>query len=168
VKNEVELNENLAQYFGRQMAMSYFNLDKDWQKNEKEKNQKRQKLTQEMVLLTQELNAIYQKQKFSAKDLALDFFKQFMETQFRPRIKQKCEQEKILEKECFPLKREWNNASLAAYLTYEEKVDSLEKWHQHLQISLNDFYLKLVELKKEYDNGNKKMSFAQFLTGQMP
>ena len=47
--------------------------------------------------------------------------------------------------------RKWNNASLSAYLTYENKRDLIEETHRSLGLSLKDYF---YHLKRKYEASN--------------
>ena len=167
VKNEVELNENLANYFSVGMMEEYFT------KNGELENLKIQKLEEKndkelkrlVVSKALELQEIYKnlvpKDKLESKKI-LD---EFMEIKFMPEVRQVCLNLKISDDDCFPIKNTWNNARFAAFLTYENKSDDLEKLQTKLKLNLKEFYNYIVNKYEQYENldDKEKDGFSKFL-----
>ena len=153
VKNEVELNENLAQFFAEELADIYFTSEQKKKSLLKKQAQrkKKKKIIKELSFLlktlAQELNESYKKRHATTFLVAQEVFQDFMKNVFERKVSQFCKRKKIPLQKCSPLQRSWNNASLAAYLTYEGKQSEVEQWFQDHGGSLRTFY---VELKKRY------------------
>jgi predicted aminopeptidase len=163
VKNEVQLNENLANFFSTRLLSLYFKWDqvKREQRNRYLNNLK--KLEKLVVDLVKELKTIYEKVGRKSPNTYKKSLDEFLNGRFFPQIKTFCLKNKISKKNCYPLKRKWNNASFAAFLTYEEKALSIEKLQKKLDLDLIEFF-RYLELKgKEYEESKKKQTFSSFL-----
>ena len=64
----------------------------------------------------------------------------FITDVFNPTIKQKCEEINLPLKYCTPLKKKWNNASLASYLTYEKNVSQIESLRAEKKMTLQEYF----------------------------
>lgn len=166
VKNEVELNENLANYFSVKMMEEYFKVmgqDENLriQQIEEKKDREMKKI---VMQLSAELKELYKSLLPKNKQEAAEILTEFIDQKFKPEIKQKCANLSIKEEECFPLHREWNNARFAAFLTYENKSEELSKLQDKLGLNLKDFYNYIVKKYEEYDNlSDKPESFSKYL-----
>ncbi len=163
IKNEVDLNENLANFFAREMTKDYLNLTADDLKKRAVLREQDRLLSQALVKLTAELNERYGKLENPKREETDRVFSEFMQERFKPEIKQVCEQQKIEKERCFPLNREWNNASLAAFLTYENRAQEIEELYQKLQLTLQDFQLYIEDKYTQYLKEKTKDSFERFL-----
>lgn len=162
-KGDVELNENLAMFFAEKLVEKYFDYgdqDKD-QKLQLKLNS--QKMNRFVVNKVQKLKRLYKKETKATKQKAKLIFDKFMEEDFLPNAKGLCLELKV--RDCFIVKREWNNASFSAFLTYENKIDKLEKLFAYKKLSLSDFFLYIEKQYKEYKKGDEKISFNVFLLG---
>jgi predicted aminopeptidase len=162
VKNEVEINENLAMYFSERLLAEYF----QWNEATLSKIQKQQtqnsllvkKLNQWVKKINKELRKSPPKDKEQAQKWLDNFFKE----KVFPDISSTCTQEEILPENCFPLKENWNHAKLAQFLTYEKQQDFIKIIHEKHKFTLNKF---LKYFKKSYDEfkKSKHKSFKKFL-----
>jgi predicted aminopeptidase len=164
IKNEVEMNENLANYFAKTMVPTYFSWTKEKLKEQERSEQRSKTLNREIVRLTQLLNMTYEKESPGNKEQSQAVFDKFMSERFKPDLRALCSKLGLSVKNCYPLKRDWNNASLAAFLTYEKKSQSLSALHAKLGVDLKSFFDHIV---REYESfkssdGDKK-SFADYL-----
>lgn len=154
VKNEVELNENLANYFSKEMMEIYFQeagqlenlkIQQADEKSEKE-------IKKVIIGKANELKELYKSLIPKNKEEAKGILDEFLEKSFVPDITKKCIELKIENDKCYPIKRAWNNASFAAFLTYENKSDELEKLQKKLNLSLKEYFNYIVKKYEEYDN----------------
>lgn len=147
VKDEVPLNENLAQYFSRELVFEYF----EYGKLEKEKylarKSKEKKLMRTLVGLTGRLQEEY-RAAVRAPSEARGIRQKFMEAVFRPEVELVC-QELELEK-CWPLEKTWNNARFAAFLTYEAGQNKIERFRKENFSDLRSFLSYLIEKRDEH------------------
>lgn len=163
VKNEVQLNENLANFFSSRLIPLYFkwDIEKREKKNRYLNNLK--KLEKLVVGLVRELKKIYEKMNGKSPDLYKKSLNQFLQERFYPRVKAFCLKNKMSQKKCYPLKRKWNNASFAAFLTYEEEALNIEKLQKKVNLNLIEFFRFLEQKGKEYEESKKKQTFSFFL-----
>jgi predicted aminopeptidase len=167
IKDDVELNENLANLYGTEMLKEYFK-DREELKNYFSDQEKKDQVDKRMVDLIAILQGEFDKLGgFITNKKADELTDRFVQEVFRPEIKDMCVKLSLDESEC-DVKETWNQATFAAFLTYEEEQDFLKK----LKVSQN---LNLVEflswLKSEYKNfkPNEKIStFTDYLKMKVP
>jgi len=166
VKNEVEVNESLANYFAHHMVKEYFGWT-DGQLTKKNRLERtREALNREIVKLVRVLNLKYKESAAKTEDESVKVFNSFMENDFEPRIKKLCMSLKVGKGECFALKKRWNNASFAAFLTYEKKTDSIKKLQQRLKIGLKKYFSYISGKYEDYLASGKEESFTKYLFGK--
>lgn len=127
IKNEVEINENLANFFSRKMLRQYYSgqeKSKEFQLYLEEEKLHHQ-ISLKIVDLALELKEIYKALAPKEQKEASDILVEFTNKKMRPELEKFC-----LKKECPLIERDWNNASLAAFLTYENKTEELDKLFQ--------------------------------------
>lgn len=144
LKNEIEFNENLAQFIADKLLVIYYKKDENYIEKKKEKIKGQTKLINHIVELSKELNQNYlQAREDISSDIILN---DFLEKRFRPEIEKICLEQKI-QNNCWPLKRKWNNARFAALKTYEAKRDDISEAFRAQGLGLKDFLLKIIKLK---------------------
>ena len=167
IKNEVDLNENLANLYGKAMLQEYFKGRpelKDYLASE----EKKKKVSLRVVELISILQTEFAKLGgFITEEKADELTQRFVTEVFRPDLKSLCAKLELGEEDC-EIKDDWNQASFAAFLTYEEEQDFLEK----LMVQ-NNFDLKqyLTWLRMEYDkfdDQDKIESFTDYLKLKVP
>jgi predicted aminopeptidase len=166
VKNEVELNENLANYFAKQMVEEYFIQTKQLEYLKiKQKEEKEDKILRQLVVnLTAQLQEHYQSLLPKTKEESQAILDEFLDNQFYPAIKKKCSESKIVNKECFPLNKRWNNASFAAFLTYEKRADDIEGLQKKLGVDLKGLFNWIDQRYLSFQNQNQVEEFSEYLT----
>jgi predicted aminopeptidase len=162
IKNEVDLNENLANFFGKELLKEYFkdrNELKDYLKTEEKISLRNQKIVELILILQNEFN----KMGGFLTDQKADILTQrFVEEVFRPQIKNFCLEIDLSSKHC-KIDEPWNQAAFAAFLTYEEEQDFLGHLYSSLKMNLKDF---LAWIKQEYTlfkEQDKHESFTDYL-----
>jgi predicted aminopeptidase len=163
VKNEVDLNENLANYFSEQMSFEYFQFDQGEREVYQKRSEKFQLLRQKMVEFTTLLNEEYALDPDLERGAAQILLENFKTNKLRPYFKDYCEQYKITYRQCFPLNRDWNNASLAAFLTYEKRADEIRLLREKLGLSLTALQLYIEDKYQQYQKSRAKQSFEDYL-----
>jgi predicted aminopeptidase len=158
-KDEVDLNENLANYFGQEMVIDYFKMDKKQQSERRASREKSSNLSLEVVLQANKLQELYKKLEPKTKEASKVILKDFLETSFKPSVEKKCTELGIELGKCFPLKRKWNNASLAAFLTYEKSMDKIKSIRDSKGLSLKDFFGYIEKEYNSYRDSSSKESF---------
>ncbi len=158
-KNEVDLNENLANYFGQEMVLDYFKMTESQIIDRKEKRQRNSDLSQEIVNHAKALQELYKKSPPKSREEGERLLKEYIESVFKPSVKEKCSELGIEEKRCFALNRKWNNASLAAFLTYEKSMDKIHLLRSSKGLSLKEFFGYIEGEYEAYRNSTSKESF---------
>ncbi len=164
IKDNVELNENLANYFGKQMMYEYFKVSSEKQSENLKQFQKNEELRIVLVKLVQEykneLEAKSPKNKKESDALLADF----IEKSFKPRVQKACKE--IRFKNCYPLSSEWNNARFAAYMTYEKKANFIESLQKKNKFNLKQLFNYLVKKYKEHEKRDIKTKFEAWIETQ--
>ena len=162
IKDDVELNENLANLYGEEMLKEYFK-DRGELKYYLVTQEKKNILDKRAVELIGILQAEFAKLGgFITAKKADELTSRFLNEVFRPDLKEMCHKIQLAESEC-EFKDEWNQATFAAFLTYEEEQDFLNDLMKTKAMNLKDF---LSWLKKEYKNftpDKKVTSFTEHL-----
>jgi predicted aminopeptidase len=167
IKDEVDLNENMANLYGKELIMEYFKNRPelhDYMELEKKKIQVSKRIVELIGILQDEFNKLG---GFLTDDKADELTQRFVAEVLRPDIRGLCERISLPDDEC-ELKEEWNQAAFAAFLTYEEEQDFLQKLKDYHKLDLREF---LNWLKSEYKNlkQQKKFdSFTDFLKSKVP
>jgi predicted aminopeptidase len=167
VEDEVELNENLANYFGKELALEYFKLNKLEVDKYHKKLNRQVELNKRVADLVKSYNEHLKNSQINSKNQADLELSNFLEKKFRPEVKKRCEKLKIEEKFCYPLKRQWNNASFAAYLTYENKLEKIETLRERKNLDLRAFFNYIQSKYEEYEKSSQKEDFSSFLFSEL-
>lgn len=164
-KNHVDLNENLANYFSERMLEDYFNSISrlDYLAFELKKNESLNVIKKLVVTLALELQELYKSLLPKTKEEASALFDEFMEKRFKTEVMKKCQALDIQPKDCFPLERQWNNASFAAFLTYEKKSFDLVNLQKKLGLNLKDYYNWISKKYEEFQNQSEEEDFEIYL-----
>lgn len=165
VKNEVELNENLANYFAKEMLEGYFQSthQTDYLKIQRKEEAEDKALRKSIITLTAQLQEHYTKLLPKSKEESAAILDEFMEKEFYPSIMKKCQEQNISPKNCFPMQKKWNNASFAAFLTYEKNAQDLEGIQKKLGLSLKEYYNWIEKKYSEFQDQKVTESFSDFL-----
>jgi predicted aminopeptidase len=165
VNNEVEMNENLANYFAKEMMEIYFKDTNqlDYLRIQQKEETESKVLRKTVVNLTTELQELYQKLLPRSKEESHVILEEFMEKRFKPEILKKCQDQNIAPKSCFPLERQWNNASFAAFLTYEKKSDDLEGLQKKLGLDLKGYFEYISKKYNDFKNQSEVSDFSLYL-----
>ncbi|MCO4753529.1 MAG: aminopeptidase [Bacteriovoracaceae bacterium] len=149
IKNEVALNENLAQFFSRELMFEYFNYTNEQRTQYILRKHKEKLLTQKIVSLAKDLQQAYT-EKGRTLSSTKNVRKTFLENVFRPQIQDTCNELNL--DDCWPLKKEWNNARFAGFLTYEAGQNKIEKFKSKYFTDLKSFFVYLVKSKNKLKN----------------
>jgi predicted aminopeptidase len=165
VKNEVELNENLANYFSKLMMEQYFSENNQLENLKMNRMDEVNEKGIKKLIIAQasELQLLYKSLLPKTKDEAKAILEEFLKNKFKVDLANKCQELKIEADKCYPLKREWNNASFAAFLTYENKSDDLERLQSKLKLNLKEYYKYIVNKYNDYENVDEKDGFEKYL-----
>ena len=165
INNQVELNENLANYFAKEMLNEYFTKTKqiDYLHMQQKEELEDKALRKIVVSLTTELQEHYQSLLPKTKIESKAILDEFMEKKFKPSILTTCQEINVAPKNCFPMEREWNNASFAAFLTYEKKSDDLAGLQKKLRLDLKGYYIFLTKKYNEFKDQSEVTDFSTYL-----
>lgn len=144
IKDHVELNENLANYFSFELVKEYFNLSQVKVEEIERKQRIMQNLSNYIAETSTQLSKNYTL-AFENNRSADEILTEFLREKFYPSIKKFCKDNDIKKDYCFPLKGEWNNARFAAFNTYESLHNKIVDYHAKLGISLFEFYQHLEQ-----------------------
>tara|TARA_R110002072_G_scaffold64203_1_gene159046 strand:+ start:19550 stop:20530 length:981 start_codon:yes stop_codon:yes gene_type:complete len=162
VKDDIELNENMANYFGKQMSYEYFEKKDKEIEEAKDLDKRRGQVKKVIVEQVKALNKLYKSNNSLDKSKSEELFENYMQETFLPAVNLACKRFKV--NNCNFVSKKWNNASLAAFLTYQNKIENFEKLKVKLGLNLRDFFLYIESKYKEFKkNRPKKKTFDQFL-----
>lgn len=147
IRDDVDLNENLANYFGKELVKIYFKNDPRLAEYEKSLGHEK-KVASKIVTMIELLEGEFKKFDGQLTDSMADqLTKDFIEGTFIPQMRDFCLKESIEAKICMS-ETDWNQARFAAFLTYEEKQDEISDIQAHLKLTPRDFYLWLEKEKE--------------------
>lgn len=161
IKDEVGLNENLANYIGKEMAIEYFSDKSSLVNNKITKRQNYAKINIKIVSLIKELNLKYK--EVSSKQEYSNVLASFIKNRFSPEVSKLCTQIGINLTECYPLKKKWNNASLAAKMTYSQKVNKIEELRQVNNYSIRELFNFINQKHTKYKKLDLDSTFFEYL-----
>lgn len=162
MKNDVDLNENLANYFGKELALIYFKGQKEIIKKQQKYLSNMRKISSKLQKLTVQLEKEYAQIKEAPRSSYERVLEEFLDVKLRPQIAELCDRLKVSDSNCYPLNTKWNNAKLAAYKSYEKSQDFFEQLHKKVGLDLKGYYRLLKAQYKKYTK-NKADSFELFL-----
>lgn len=167
IKNEVDLNENLAQLYGKELLQEYFK-DRPELKKHLAKEEKKKALDKRLVELIAILQAEFEKLGgFITDEKADELTQRFVKEVFRPDLQAFCVKIQLDPEDC-EIKENWNQASFAAFLTYEEEQDFLEKLMKQNNFDLKQYLTWLKMEYKTFDKQDKIESFTDYLKLKVP
>jgi len=164
VKSNVDLNENLANYFGKEMMKEYFHFDeaKNQKMNSSYKSSKVIRST--LVSLIKKYKAGIKKKPIKSPKEGKERLNSFLENSFFPKIKKTCSELGL--KKCFPLEMKWNHASFSAFMTYEKKGEFIKDLRSKYKIkNLKEYYHFLESQLEIFKKEKKYKSFTKHLEG---
>jgi hypothetical protein len=167
IKNEVELNENLANLYGKELLMEYFKGRPELQEyieNEKKKIMVADRIVELIGILQSEFGKLG---GFITDEKADQLTQRFIAEVFRPEVKSFCVKIQLPEEEC-EIKEEWNQAAFAAFLTYEEEQDFLQKLKEQNNFDLKQYLTWLKMEYEKFDDQDKVESFTDYLKMKVP
>ena len=163
VKDEVELNENLANYFGKQMALAYFRNDIRLKERVEEESLLNKDMSKKLVTLARQLDKALRLKGFQEMKDAQAFVQGYVERVIRPELKLVCEVHKVSDEKCYYMNRKWNQASLAAFMTYENKVDELLVLRNRISGDLKDFFYYIENEFNKFNSADQDKDFSKWL-----
>lgn len=162
-ESEVELNENLANYFGRELFFLYAKIPQKDQAKFKSQLQRQNEIDLLVVKLIMELKKSWEQNPPSSPQLAKSEIEEFLQNRFYPSIKKKCFQYQLKDENCPYINEQWNQASFSAFMTYEAQGEEIEHLHHYLGTDLKGFYSYIKQRYEEYQKQNVVFEFTPFL-----
>ncbi len=165
IKNEVELNEAMADLVGEEMTAIYYSFDQSNRDIRNRKRKNKRTLEKWLVQKTNKLNTFYGYHKSLESFQAKGILDNFLKNEFLPQAIKECQNLKISSKACFPTKINWNNAAFTSFLTYEVEDERLSRLKKNLNLNLRDFVDFIKISYKEYNKyrENRMKPFPDFL-----
>jgi predicted aminopeptidase len=167
IKNEVDLNENLANLYGKELLMEYFKGRPELEQyiaTEKKKILVADRILELIKILQDEFNKLG---GFITDEKADELTQRFVNEVFKPDIRGYCAKIELPEDEC-EIKDEWNQAAFAAFLTYEEEQDFLQKLQKHHDLDLKQYLSWLKMEYKKFKDQDKVETFTDYLKMKVP
>lgn len=162
VKDEVELNENLANYYGKELLKEYFKDQQqlsDYIATEEKKDVLRKRIVELIAILQGEFNKLG---AFLTDTKADELTDRFVEEVFKPDLRALCKKVELPDKDC-EFKHKWNQASFAAFLTYEEEQDFLGKVQEKMKLDLPALLRWLRQQHRAYKDQKEFDNFTDYL-----
>jgi len=167
IRDEVDLNENLANLYGKEMLQEYFK-DRDELKTYLADQERKTKIDKRIVELIGILQSEFSKLGgFITAETADELTKRFVDEVFKPDLKSMCQRLGLDMSDC-ELKGKWNQASFAAFLTYEEEQDFLTDLKKDKKLNLKDFLAWIKVEYESFEDQSKIESFTDYLKLKVP
>lgn len=138
IPGEVNLNEALATYIGREMAFLYFETSSEMREAKWDEYRRNARLSAEVASQVHQLNK--KLKKLENKESIDQYFETLMKTHFKQHFMDFCRNKGIAQEKCFPLNRKWSQASLAAFMTYYDLLSPIEKLHNRLDVDIKGLF----------------------------
>lgn len=156
VGDNVGFNENLANFIAEKLLVEYYSISESELNEINAKKLKQNQLMQEISQQVKILNQLYKENK---KQRPEEILSSFLREKYKPKIKTVCEQAGL--KNCWPVEVEWNNARFAAFATYSNKLNRIEKIYEKSGLSLKDFVNKLLQIEDEFDESTDFLTYLE-------
>lgn len=166
IKDEVDLNENLANLFGKALLQEFFRGRPEltrFLETERKKNLLSARVVELIAILQTEFAKLG---GFITDEKSDELTKRFVSEVFLPEINQYCQTLALPPEDC-EIKEEWNQASFAAFLTYEEEQDFLQELQKEKALDLKGFLVWLEQEYKAFGKQKKAESFTEYLKSQI-
>lgn len=167
IKDEVDLNENLANLYGKELVLEYFKGRPELERHleiEKKKIMVADRIVELINILQDEFKKLG---AFLTDEKADELTQRFVKEVFRPDIRNFCVRIELPENEC-EIKEEWNQAAFAAFLTYEKEQDFLQKLKTHHNLDLKQYLTWLKMEYKKFKDQDKVETFTDYLKMKVP
>jgi len=166
LKGDVEINENLATYFSAELLKEYYkgqDLLIEFEKSRLKMEKSHQEIVRLIHILRNEFDKLgpYMTSK-SADELT----SRFVQEVFHPQMTLFCQELKLEMDHCYQSQETWNQASFAAFLTYEEEQLEIASWRKGVEGELKHFYFWLDQQKNIFEKSNED-SFVSFIQKEM-
>ena len=114
------------------------------------------------VYIFKEIKREFLKIKHTNKVESNQYLNELLMEMLYPEVSDFCEEHKDIIKKCWPLKRSWNNASIAAFMTYEENIDFLEDLYQKKNKNLIALYKAIEHSYELYQDQDIDGPFSKY------
>jgi len=162
LKGDVDFNENLAQYFAREILKEYFSKNISEVEKYYDMRSRQEKLDTLIADYAIKLNELYSAQ---SSNLGADYQQirhQFLHSTFNPAMQKNCSELRL--EPCYPIQQQWNNAQFAAWMSYHQYQDSIDELYKKLSAkNLRHFYALLIEKHKMYEKIDSELKFSQYI-----
>ena len=158
IDGDVDFNESLAQYIGRQLAIEYFKFDAAKMTILKQNEGRSRRFRYQVTRLVNDYNNALKNSRVNSKQEALAILEKIYLDKHEAKIRELCVT-KINNKCAFDIKK-WNNARMAEYLTYEQGTSLIETLQQKKKLSLKELLMYVVNMEKEF---NYKQKFSTYI-----
>jgi predicted aminopeptidase len=157
VKDEVDLNENLANFFGKAMVYEYFGRDDKEAKKYYDNLERRKVLFSRIKFHANELKKILKQDNWQQRK------ESYISTNFVQDIEDVCKSSDI--ESCWPLKLKWNSATFAAFMTYEKGQDKIQSFMKKFDGDLRKLFAYLQKSYEDYKKQSRIKSFEKYILG---
>lgn len=157
VPDEVELNENMAQFVSRKLVIEYFDQSAEYLAKKEMDRARKAQMFKAISFHANELNKKYQE----ASENYVELRENYLKEEFNPALEKVCQENQI--KECWPIEIKWNNARLVSFLTYESKQDKIKNFYETNNFNLKSFYKYVQKRYKKYNKKSREISFQDYL-----
>ncbi|MES2527489.1 MAG: aminopeptidase [Bdellovibrionota bacterium] len=162
IKDEVELNENLANFYGKELLKEYFKDQQqlaDYMSREVKKDVLKKRVVELISILQGEFAKLG---TFLTDKKADELTQRFVNEVFKPDLRALCTKIGLPNDEC-EFKHKWNQASFAAFLTYEEEQDFLSSVQTKTRMNLKEILKWLRDEYETFKDQDKIESFTDYL-----
>ena len=163
IKDNVELNENLASFFADRLLDQYFG-DRAELKRFRREMRAHKALENQLVRLALELKGEFAKMRPNlSAEKANAHTRRFVEELLLPVVRGACEEQGWQGDDCPDRAERWNQARFAALLTYEQEQDFLQQLFAREATDSRGFLRQLKRWYREWKKGDRREDFTSFL-----
>ncbi len=164
IKNEVDLNEAMAEHFSKILSEIYFSSDIVKSNIIKGRRELESKISKYIVSSAKKIQGQYKVSCPCDRIKSKIIFDHFLEKDFYPGLDILCADiKKVNFGECKLKDKEWNNATFAATLTYEDDQEEIEKYFAKQDVDLQNFLALLEKKYQDYQKSKNDSTFSHFL-----
>lgn len=156
IDDQVELNENLANFFAELLVDRYFASQSIALEEYHQRMHWQDEGLKKLVEFSQELNSLYEQGK---KENAKEILEKYKNETIIPWSESYCSKRD----KCWAKEMEYSNASLAAYMTYEAQDQEIRSWYQGNLFDERQFLEKLREFSQSYKETKVKSTLLDYL-----
>jgi hypothetical protein len=167
VKDQVDLNENMASYFADQLINEYFAGNPLLAKYRADAEVGKV-FDEKLVEITRELMTEFEKMKpHLTPERANMMTGRFVRELILPLLRDVCMKQLRDQEDCPDQEEKWNQARLAAFMTYQDEQDVLKELALKKQLPLREFLAQVRAWYNEWEKGDQKIEFTDYLRLQL-